>query len=123
MQIFSAVSLDLSAKTNKKGRNLWRSRRKCLFLPMIFALKRKVMDTLAINNFTVTPLEALWALFKSQPKPVRKAFVKKLIEEDVESATLRQQLEVKQSLTQAFRELKAAEKSNSELPNARDLFR
>ena len=92
MQIFSAVSLDLSAKTNKKGRNLWRSRRKCLILPMIFALKRKVMDTLAINNFTVTPLEALWALFKSQPKPVRKAFAKKLIEEDVESATLRQQL-------------------------------
>ena len=90
---------------------------------MIFALKRKVMDTLAINNFTVTPLEALWALFKSQPKPVRKAFAKKLIEEDVESATLRQQLEVKQSLTQAFRELNAAEKSNSELPNARDLFR
>ena len=81
------------------------------------------MDTLAINNFTVTPLEALWALFKSQPKTVRKAFAKKLIEEDVESATLRQQLEVKQSLTQAFRELKAAETSNSELPNARDLFR
>lgn len=81
------------------------------------------MDTLAINNFTVTPLEALWALFKSQPKTVRKAFAKKLIEEDVESATLRQQLEVKQSLTQAFRELKAVEKSNSELPNARDLFR
>lgn len=81
------------------------------------------MDALAINNFTVTPLEALWALFKSQPKTVRKAFAKKLIEEDVESATLRQQLEVKQSLTQAFRELKAAEKSNSELPNARDLFR
>ena len=90
---------------------------------MIFALKRKVMDTLAINNFTVTPLEALWALFKSQPKTVRKAFAKKLIEEDVESATLRQQLEVKQSLTQAFRELKAAEKSNTELPKARHLFR
>lgn len=81
------------------------------------------MDTLAINNFTVTPLEALWALFKSQPKTVRKAFAKKLIEEDVESATLRQQLEVKQSLTQAFHELKTAEKLNSELPNARDLFR
>ena len=80
------------------------------------------MNTLVINN-TVTPLEALWALFKSQPKPVRKAFAKKLIEEDFEAETLRQQLEVKQSLTQAFREMKAADMSKSELPNARDLFR
>ena len=81
------------------------------------------MNTLEINNYTITPLDALWALFKSQPKNVRKAFAKKLIEEDVEAATLRQQLELKQSLTQAFREMKAADMSNSELPNARDLFR
>ena len=35
------------------------------------------MNTLTIDNYTVSPLEALWALFKSQPKTVRKAFTKK----------------------------------------------
>ena len=80
------------------------------------------MSTLTSDNYTISPLEALWTLFKSQPKKVREAFTKKLIQEDVEAETLRQKLIVKQSLNQAFHELEDAEKSGKKLPNARNLF-
>ena len=40
------------------------------------------MATLQISNTQVSPLDALWALFKSQPKKVRKAFVRRLLEEE-----------------------------------------
>lgn len=43
--------------------------------------------------------------------------------EDVEEETIRQQMVVKRSLTQAFKELKEAERDGIELPNARDLFK
>ena len=81
------------------------------------------MSTVAINNISVSPLEALWALFKSQPKSVRKAFTKKLMQEEVDAETMHNQMVVKQSLTQAFKELADAERSGIELPNARNLFK
>jgi hypothetical protein len=81
------------------------------------------MDTTSINNAFVSPLEALWALFKSQPKSVRKAFTKKLLQENVEAEMMRRQLVVKQSLKQAFKELNEAEQSGRELPDARNLFK
>lgn len=71
----------------------------------------------------MSPLEALWTLFKSQPKSVRKAFTQKLMQEDVDAEVMRNRLVVKQSLTQAFKELAEAEKSGVELPNARNLFK
>lgn len=40
------------------------------------------MPTLQIANTQISPLDALWALFKSQPKKVRKAFAKRVIEEE-----------------------------------------
>jgi len=81
------------------------------------------MNTVTLQRPVIRPLDALWALFESQPKNVRKAFVKRLLQEDVEAETLRQQLVVKQSLTQAFKELAEAEKSGIELPDARNLFK
>ena len=49
--------------------------------------------------------------------------MKRLLQEDVEAETTRQQLVVKQSLTQAFKELADAEKNGVELPDARNLFK
>ena len=42
---------------------------------------------------------------------------------DVDAETMRQRLVVKESLTQAFNELRAAEASGAELPDARKLFK
>ena len=81
------------------------------------------MSTVAVKNVSMSPLEALWTLFKSQPKSVRKAFTQKLMQEEVDAEVMRNKLVVKQSLTQAFKELAEAEKSGVELPNARNLFK
>lgn len=84
------------------------------------------MATLQIQSAdiqTVSPLDALWALFTSQPKSIRKAFTERVLQEDVHAETLRQQLMVKESLTQAFSELKEAEQSGVELPDAHNLFK
>lgn len=81
------------------------------------------MSTVAIHNDSISPLEALWTLFKSQPKSVRRAFTQKLMQEEVDAEAVRNRLVVKQSLTQAFKELAEAEKSGVELPNARNLFK
>ena len=67
------------------------------------------MDTMTVNNPVVNPLDALWSLFKSQPKNVRKAFAERLLAEDVEAAAMRQRLVVRQSLGQAFKEFSDAE--------------
>ena len=42
---------------------------------------------------------------------------------DVDTEAMRQRLVVKESLTQAFKELRAAETSGAELPDARKLFK
>ena len=42
---------------------------------------------------------------------------------DVDAEAMRQRLVVKESLTQAFKELRAAEASGTELPDARKLFK
>ena len=42
---------------------------------------------------------------------------------DVDAEAMRQRLVVKESLTQAFNELHAAEASGAELPDARKLFK
>lgn len=40
------------------------------------------MATLQVSNTQISPLDALWALFKSQPKKVREAFTHRLLEEE-----------------------------------------
>ena len=42
---------------------------------------------------------------------------------DVDAEAMRQRLVVKESLTQAFKELRAAEASGAELPDARKIFK
>ncbi len=79
------------------------------------------MATLQVSNTTVSPLDALWALFKSQPKAVRNAFVRKLHEEDEETA--KQKKLVKDSLTQSMHELKLAQEGKLQLKDARNLFK
>lgn len=81
------------------------------------------MSAVALDNQTVSPLDALWSLFKSQPKSIRHAFTQRLLQESVDAEIMRQKLVVKESLTQAFRELKEAENSGVELPDARNLFK
>ena len=81
------------------------------------------MATLTIDNQKGSPLDALWALFKSQPKAVRSAFTQRLLQEDVDAEAMRQRLVVKESLTQAFKELRAAEASGAKLPDARKIFK
>ena len=72
---------------------------------------------------TVSPIDALWTLFKSQPKSIRKAFTERLLREDVEAETMRQKVMLKESVTRAFCELREAQQTGRELPNARDLFK
>lgn len=81
------------------------------------------MATISLDKTMVSPLDALWSLFKSQPKSIRNAFIQRLLKESVDAETMRQKLVVKESLTQAFRELKEAETSGVELPDARKLFK
>ncbi len=40
------------------------------------------MATLQVSDTPVSPLDALWSLFKSQPKAIREAFAKRLKEEE-----------------------------------------
>lgn len=81
------------------------------------------MPTITIDNQLVSPLDALWSLFKSQPKAVRNAFTQRLLQEYVEAEAMRQRFVVKESLTQAFKELQDAEESGEKLPDARNLFK
>ena len=54
---------------------------------------------------TVSPVDALWALYQSQTKKVREAFSMRVMAEKEELVTKRQQAMVKESLTRAFDEL------------------
>ena len=81
------------------------------------------MTAIAIDNQLVSPLDALWSLFKSQPKAIRQAFTQRLLHESVAAETMRQKMLVKESLTQAFKELREAEEAGVELPDARNLFK
>ena len=71
----------------------------------------------------ISPTDALWALFKSQPKSICKAFTERLLREDVAAETIRQQVMLQDSLSRAFNELKEAQQTGKELPNARNLFK
>lgn len=64
------------------------------------------MNTATIQQQT-SPLEALMAHFTSSSKSVQRAFTKYIIDAHAEELeTRRQQIMMKESLTQAFKELK-----------------
>lgn len=72
----------------------------------------------AVTNYqqSISPADALWALYQSQTKKVRKAFRQRVLEED---RTMRpQQSLVKESLVKAFGELHSGEVKH----DARSLF-
>lgn len=72
---------------------------------------------------TITPIDALWSLFMSQPKTVRRAFTQRVLAEDVKAEAERNRLLVKHSLTTAFAELHEAQRTGVALPDARQLFK
>ncbi len=67
---------------------------------------------------TVSPVDALWALYQSQSKKVRKAFRQELQEEEKARAVKEQQEMVKESMTRAFEELRSGKARH----NAKSLF-
>lgn len=75
-----------------------------------------VSPTISRPMTDISPVDALWVLIQKQTKAVRKALVKRLLEE--ESATKAQQKMLKQSLTQAFNELHTGQAKH----DARNLF-
>lgn len=79
------------------------------------------MATLQLTDSQISPLDALWALFKSQPKRVRDAFIRRIKEDD--SETRRQKELVKDSLTRAMQELRLAQEGKIQLKDARQLFK
>lgn len=83
------------------------------------------MDTVIHNDqMVIRPIDALWALFKSQPKSVQDAFTKRLLA-DKETISIQHQKEtLKISLQQAMKELREAEESDFEnLQDGRNLFK
>jgi hypothetical protein len=64
-------------------------------------------------------VDALWALIQNQNKSVRKALVKRILDEYEQQLTMAQQQMVKDSLTRAFDELHSGKVHH----NARDLFK
>ncbi len=66
------------------------------------------MATVTVQQpISMSPLEALMAHFASSSKSVQRAFAKYIIDNNAkEVATRRQQMMMKESLTQAFKELK-----------------
>lgn len=81
------------------------------------------MSVAILQEQTVSPVEALWTLFKGQPKSIREAFTKRLLKETADAETMQRKKAVKRSLKQAMAELKVAEREGIEkLPDARNLF-
>ena len=76
------------------------------------------MATIATYQPTVSPVDALWTLYQSQTKKVRKAFRMRLFTEERTQTTKAQQEMVKESLTKAFDELHSGKVKH----NARSLF-
>ena len=75
------------------------------------------------DNNGVSPLDALWSLFISQPKSIRNAFVNRLISQDPNAYAELQRVAVGNSLKKALKELEEAEKCGFEnLPEASTLF-
>lgn len=69
-------------------------------------------------NTNISPIDALWAIYKTQTKQVRKAFRQRLLAEEQEQSKKKQELMVRESLKQAFSELHSGQVKH----DARKLF-
>ena len=86
-------------------------------------MKKRMGTTIVYENNRVSPLDALWSLFISQPKSVRNAFTKRLLAEDASAYAELQRAAVGNSFKKAIKELEEAEKTGLEnLPDASTLF-
>lgn len=72
-------------------------------------------------NSTISPVDALWALYRSLPKKLRKEFRQRIKAED--ELTIRQKEMVKESLTRALNELEMAQHGGKQLKDAKTLFK
>lgn len=78
-----------------------------------------MITTIPPQSQDISTVDALWALIQNQTKSVRKALVKRILDDHEQQRTLAQQKMVKDSLTRAFDELYSGKVHH----NARDLFK
>lgn len=78
-----------------------------------------MITTIPQHSQDISTVDALWALIQNQTKSVRKALVKRILDDHEQQRTLAQQKMVKDSLTRAFDELHSGKVHH----NARDLFK
>ena len=63
------------------------------------------MESTSNYQSNISPIDALWALYQSQTKRVRKAFRQRIIAEENEDNANAQNAMLKDSMTRAFDEL------------------
>jgi hypothetical protein len=78
-----------------------------------------MITTIPPQTQDISTVDALWVLIQNQSKSVRKALVKRILDEYEQQLTMAQQQMVKDSLTRAFDELYSGKVHH----NARDLFK
>jgi len=84
---------------------------------------KKVVNMANTSTVDMNSVDALWTLIQNQTKNVKTALYRRIIEAEEKQKTLQQQKYVRQSLGRAFDELKEAQASGKELPDARSLFK
>lgn len=73
------------------------------------------MATAAIQSHnTVSPLDALWALFQTQTKPVREAFTQRLLEAE-DAKRKKQEARFKESFTRAVNDMREAQRTGEQV--------
>ena len=78
-----------------------------------------MITTIPPQTQDISMVDALWALIQNQNKSVRKALVKRILDEYEQQLTMAQQQMVEDSLKRAFDELHSGKVHH----NARDLFK
>ena len=78
-----------------------------------------MITTIPPHTQDISTVDALWVLIQNQSKSVRKALVKRILDEHEQQRTLAQQQMLKDSLNRAFDELHSGRVHH----NARDLFK
>lgn len=78
-----------------------------------------MITSLSTNTSNMSTVDALWILIQSQSKAVRKALTERMLTEQEQAKTAKQQMLVKESLTRAFGQLHSGKVHHG----ARDLFK
>ncbi len=70
----------------------------------------------------ISPLDALWALFQSQPKSIRKAFTERMLQDEEYVDYINNRTYIMQTMKRSLHEMRIAEAAGVELPDAHELF-